>query len=321
MPPLNRLTWTLGRRVERLLVVGSALVALAFVAFYLAYAARHYVENRTSVGMENLALLIEGDDKVLLRFYELEAQRQKLAQKKKDAGSENFYLKALEDKVSRAAALSGADPQALRALLSENRPPADLVKILRERKRDMDERPATVAGVVVPNGALWTRLPAAFVANMLIIALGPLIIFWLGALHATRVRERAASQAGHELYPHALNADRMPLEDVMAGVPSRRWPALASTPVKEGVLAFVRMALLALLVVPMIASYVAAVTTLGPGSEGAWLRALYAIVVTVIMVVQAAALLLAEGPPRAAAEVEDEDEPDAREEPRMTRDD
>lgn len=300
----TRISWPLGRRIERLLLVGIALVALALAAFYLAFAARHYTEDRLSQGMENLALLIEGDDKVLQRFYELEAQRRKLAQqKKKDAPTENFYVKALEDKVARAATLSGVEPGALTALLDPETPPAEIVKALRERKRAMDERPATVAGVVVPSSTLGTRLPAAFVANVFIITLAPLIILWLGALQVTRRQERAALDSAVLLpYPHALNAANLPFEAAL----ERWWPPLAADPLRAALLAFFRMALIAMLVVPMIAAYIATVTTLGMGNEGSWLRSLYAIVVILIMVLQAASLFIGEAPPALSREPEDE---------------
>lgn len=294
------LLWALGRRVERLLIAGAALVALSLLAFYLAFAARHYAEDRMSQGMESLALLIEGDEKVLQRFHELETQRHKLAQKKKEAPAENFYAKALEDKIARASALSGVEADSLRELVSETQAPAELVKGLRERKKALDERPATMAGVVMPSSSLGTRLPAAFLANVLIVTLAPLIILWLTALSSTRALELAARDAETVPYPHALNAADIPFEALLSRHAGGRWDALGSPRLRAGLLAFLRMALLALLVVPMVATYIAAVMTLGMGSEGAWLRALYALVVITIMLLQAAALLLAEAPPAPA---------------------
>jgi hypothetical protein len=319
LEPRTRSLWSIGRRVERLLVAGTVLVALSLLAFYLAFAARHYAEDRISQGMESLALLIEGDDKVLQRFYELESQRQKLASKKKEPVTENFYAKALEDKIARASTLSGADAQSLRGLVSEKQPPAELVKALRERKKELDERPATVAGVIVPSSSLGTRLPAAFVANMFIVTLAPLIILWLAALRITRAREKAAMDGASEPYPHALNAEDLPLEALVVRHAGSRWDALPSAQLKAALLAFLRMAVLALLVVPLIAAYIATVTTLGMGTDGAWLRALYAVVVFAVMLVQAAGLLLAEVP--AAPGKPFEDELETREEPRMTNED
>jgi hypothetical protein len=310
----NGILWSTGRRVERLLLGGAALVALALVAFYLAFAARHYAEDRVSQGMESLALLIEGDDKVLQRFYDLESQRQKLAQKKKEAAGENFYAKALDDKVTRASALSGAEAQSLRALVSETEQPADLVKSLRDRKKTLDERPATVAGVVVPNSSLGTRLPAAFLSNMLLVALAPVIILWLAALRLTRSREQF--EANGERYPHALNVEAVPLHSLMARYAGSRWSVATSAQLHAGLLAFLRMALLALIVVPMIAAYIAAVATLGMGTDGAWLRVIYTIVVVVIMLAQAVDLLAGEAPAPTCQRPEDDYLP--REEPRMS---
>lgn len=323
LQPRLALLWSLGRRVERLLYGGALLVALALVAFYLAFAARHYAEDRASQGLENLALLIEGDDKVLQRFYELETQRQKLAQSEaeraklaaaqrkktaqkskdkeapaesKDVAGENFYAKALEDKIARAASLSGVAADTLRAEVSAARPPAELVAALRERKKTLDAQPATVAGVMVPSSSLATRLPAAFLANLLVITLAPLVILWLAALRVTRSRERRALESATEAYPHALNAAALPLEGLVQRHAGRRWPALGSERLREALLASVRMALLALLAVPMIGAYVATATTLGLGAEDGWLRVLYLAAVIVIMLAQAAALVLGEAP-------------------------
>lgn len=311
--------WLIGRRIERLLMGGAALVVLAFLTFFLASAARHYAEDHVSQGIESLALLIEGDAEVLQRFHELETQRRKLAGKKKDAPAENFYAKALEDKVTRAAALSGVDAGALRGLVSVSQPPAELVRALRERKKSLDERPATVAGVMVPSSSLGTRLPAAFLANALIVALAPLMILWLSALRATRRLEKAAMDGDSVPYPHALNSEDLPLEALVFRHLRGRWTPLASPAPRLALLAFVRMALLALLVVPMIGAYVGAVTTLGLGAEGGWLRALYALVVFAIMAAQAAAVVLEEAPAR--PEAPDAYPLEAREEPHLTEDD
>ena len=315
----------MGRRVERLLLAGIALIALVLFAFYLASAARHYVEDRVSQGVESLALLIEGDDKVLQRFYDLESQRQKLAAKKKQEPAENFYAKALEDKVARASMLSGTDAESLRAFVSDARPPAELVKSLRERKKALDDRPTTVAGVVMPSSTLGTRLPAAFVANTLIVLLAPLIMLWLAALRASRTRELAAATQSGDAYPHALNADELPFEGLLDRYARQRWSYVGSFRTRATLRAFFRMALLALLVVPVIAGYIGAVTTLGMGKDASWLRALFAVVVIGIMIVQAAAVLLNEAPaPDVASDASIsgdgplDDEPQRREEPRMT---
>jgi len=282
----------LGRRVERLLAGGVLLIFLCLAAFYLSFAARHYTEDRVSQGIGSLALLIDGDEKVLQRFYELESQRQKLA-KKKEAAGENFYRKALEDKVARAAELSGADAAKLRELVNEAQPPGEIASVLRERKKQLDAQPATVAGVRVPSGSLGFRIPAAFISNAMIIALAPLIIAWLGALYATRRRELIAAYAGYGLFPHVLNTDHLPLEALVRRY-ATRWDEPQLYDVRHAVLKFVRMAVLAMLVVPMMGTYAATIVNLGAATEGSWLRYVYAAVVLVIMLAQALALLVGE---------------------------
>jgi hypothetical protein len=215
--------------------------------------------------------------------------------------------------VTRASALSGAEAQSLRALVSETEQPADLVKSLRDRKKTLDERPATVAGVVVPNSSLGTRLPAAFLSNVLLIALAPVIILWLAALRLTRSREQL--EANGERYPHALNVEVIPLHPLMARYAGSRWSVATSAQLHAGLLAFLRMALLALIVVPMIAAYIAAVATLGMGTDGAWLRVVYTIVVIAIMLAQAIDLLAGEAPAPPQRQPDYDDLP--REEPRM----
>lgn len=282
----------LGRRVERLLIGGVLLIFLCLAAFYLSFAARHYTEDRVSQGMQSLALLIEGDNKVLQRFYELESQRQKLAKKKESAG-ENFYRKALEDKVAQAAALSGADAEKLRELVDEAQPPDDISSVLREKKKQRDAQPTTVAGVSVPSGSLGFRMPAAYLANAMIIALAPLIIAWLGALYATRRRELIAAYDGYGLFPHVLNTDHLPLEALLRRY-TVRWGEERMYDARHAILKFVRMAVLAMLVVPIMGTYAATIVNLGAATEGSWLRYVYATVVLLVMAAQALALLVGE---------------------------
>jgi hypothetical protein len=73
--------------------------------------------------------------------------------------------------------------------------------------------------------------------------------------------------------------------------------------------------LLALIVVPMIAAYIAAVATLGMGTDGAWLRLVYTIVVIAIMLAQAIDLLAGEAPAPTHRQPDYDDL--LREEPRM----
>ena len=296
------MVWVLGRRMERLLLGGLVIVALVLTAWYLAFAARHYAENRASTGMESLALLIEGDEQVLQRFHDLETQRRKLLaqqQKKKDKAAdvpagENFYAKALEDKVARAAALSGSDPASLRPLVSSDAAPRDLVKSLREHRKALEDQPAAVAGMVVPNSSLATRLPAAFVANAFVIGLAPLVMLWLGALWTTRRREKQVADSEGDAYPHALNMSEVPFAELAYRLAGHRFSTASWRRGHAVALAFQRMALVALLVVPVVAGYIGAVTTLGTGADGSWLRTAYLAIVVLIMLFEGAAVVLGE---------------------------
>jgi hypothetical protein len=283
----------LGRRVERLLIAGTALIAAAFAAFYLSFSALHYTEVRLAQGLDNLAELIEGDAAVLQRFYDLEHERSRLAKKKEPAAAESFYDKALRDKVARAAALSGAEAGTLQRHIDAARPPAELVRILRDEKNRLAGRPAKVAGLTVPAASLEAKLPAAFVANLLVVALAPLVIAWLGALCATRRRELALARTGDELHPHVLNGGVLPLGFLLERlrVP---WNEERMHDASRALTAFLRMAVLAMLFVPVIGAYVATIANLAAASEGSFLRYVYAAVVVVIMIVQAIVLLIGE---------------------------
>jgi hypothetical protein len=283
----------LGRRVERLLIAGIVLIGAAFGAFYLSFSALHYAEAGLAQGLGTLAELIEGDQAVLQRFYDLEHERSKLAKKKEPAPRESFYDKALQDKVARAAELSGAEAGALRRHIDAGRPPADLVAALRAEKNRLGARPAKVAGMMVPSASLEGALPAAFVANLLVIALAPLVIAWLGALYVTRRMELALAQEGGELHPHVLNGDFLPLAPLLERL-HVTWNAQRIYEVRRTLTLFLRMAVLAMLFVPVIGAYVATIADLAAASEGSFLRYLYTAVVVVIMLVQAIVLLMGE---------------------------
>jgi hypothetical protein len=291
----------LGRRAERLLLAGAVLTALGLAAFYLSAASMHFSQDSLSRGLEDLALLIEGDAKALHTFFDLEKQRQKLLAKKKDPGPiESHYRKAIEEKTAKAAATAGVEAQRLEPYVEASLAPDELVKRLRDQRGELANRAAAIGTVRLPAlfsmqaGGVNYRIPSSFIAGLLAVVLAPLIIGWLGALHLTRQRERALiarREHHHHGFPYLLNLNR--LWPGAWRVAHWEWMTPERARAAHRILVRVtRITLLALAVAPVIGSFVATLLNLGFG--GNWLLALAAIAVVAVMIAQAVALLMAE---------------------------
>ncbi|HSQ02823.1 MAG TPA: hypothetical protein VLN59_02235 [Burkholderiales bacterium] len=302
MEAFNDYQFFLGRRVERLLIAGALLIGLALVAFYLSAASLHFSQDSLTRGLEDLALLIEGDAKPLHTFFDLERQRQKLTVKKKDAlpVTESYYRKALEEKIAKASAGAGLKAQQLEPYVDASLAPADIVRVLRDKKTELTDRQGAIGSARLPAlfslqaGGVTYRIPSSFIATLLAVVLAPLIVGWMGALHLTRQRERALMARReylHHGFPHLLNLSRLRLETWR--ITRFEWMTPERLRLADRVLvAATRTTLIALLVTPAIGTYAATLLNLGLGSN--WLLAALALIVIAVMIAQAVALLMAE---------------------------
>ena len=143
----------------------------------------------------------------------------------------------------------------------EHRPPAEIVKYLKDRTQKLLETPLNAYGISLPKEAtidiLVTKINMDFLtlSRILQIVLLPAILLWLGSLYGTRYREALtiarASQLS-EVFPHIIN--QYPAFDL----PSlRKRDPLA--PYYKSIAkiwyGFTRLTLLAIFVLPPVAFY------------------------------------------------------------------
>ncbi len=292
----------LGRRTERLLLLGAVLVGLALVAFYFSAAAAHFSEDSLGRGLEDLALLVEGDQKPLQTFFDLERQREKLAAKKKDGhpAPESFSRKALAEKIVKASVTAGVEAERLEPYIDVSAAPVDIVRVLRERKSELLDHRASSGAMHLPSlfsvqaGGAAYRIPSSFIAGWLAIVLGPLIIGWLGALQITRQRERmliARRDPAQHAFPHLLNMNRLWPGGLRIGSIGRITPEQLRL-ANRAVVLCARTTLVGALVAPLIGAYAATLLNLGAGHS--FLLAVVEILAVAVMIAQATALAMTE---------------------------
>lgn len=256
--PNSNALYVVGRRVERLLFGGIALVAFCFVEAYLATAYSQLVVDRSANVVIALLGRLESEEQQLNVLFQTkeEAQqpratkgiscdkRRQVAETRKQLGlpaavvpPENAQklptytdkLDAISTEISKGSYLSA---QEIRKHLDATKPPGDLIKALRKQKEILDNQPTTVWGIQAPRliqvqyaGADY-KVPYGVLSGTLAVVLSLLAIGWLGALYMTRQRELSmiATIQDYKLaFPHVLNLLPVNFSKIESQInPSRR---------------------------------------------------------------------------------------------------
>lgn len=223
----------LGRRIERLMYFGALLLVACALQVYMV-ATVDYIRTDNPAAFSVLAdQMAESQSRLQDLFAvaaappapkeadvssEIAATRRALGLPPKtqpeEPGHTETYSAALDRLVRDTAAKTGMRPNVLSDVLDSKKPPLELVKKLRERQKELEKRPVVVWGIEAPitlpfqYGAAQYQVPNWVFANLLFVALIPLIIGWLGSVHFTRQRElfiiRGLSDY-KSAFPHVLN--------------------------------------------------------------------------------------------------------------------
>jgi hypothetical protein len=104
--------------------------------------------------------------------------------------------------------------EALSNGISESMSPDQIIAAVQNREKLLRETPITIWGIETPlvvpveYGTARYAIPASVIANSLLIAMAPIIIWWFGSFQLTRQRELfliRESENNKYLYPHILN--------------------------------------------------------------------------------------------------------------------
>lgn len=124
------------------------------------------------------------------------------------------YREALDGIVADLSKGSIVRRSEIEKYIDATQPPQELIKALQREKDLVESKPTSVWGIQTPRllqvqyAGQDFRIPFGFLSAALAIALGPLIIGWLGALYMTRQREliNIAHIEDYKLaFPHLLN--------------------------------------------------------------------------------------------------------------------
>lgn len=223
----------LGRRIERLFYFGAVLVLLCLALVYFV-STTTYMSSRNPNGFAALERNLVGDSESLKNLFnyppaewkrssqnsgrDVQATRAMLGLPLETFSEEptkvETYRGELESILKRSSAESGVSVEALSNGIAESMSPDQIIAAVRSRQKLLSETPAKIWGIETPlivpveYGAARYAIPASVIANSLLIAMAPLIVWWLGSFQLTRQRELTLireSESHRYLYPHILN--------------------------------------------------------------------------------------------------------------------
>jgi hypothetical protein len=232
--------WTIGRRVERLFVLGLVLMALSFFEIYLTTANFLISQDRAFLAVTGLLNGIQENRSQLEMLFNVKpdmaasapteiggraarvaAARKKLGlapAKQKPSGSppkkQPTYGEALGEVLGNVSGETGVSFSDMDQYIDNRLPPSELVKKLTSVKRSIESQPTSVWGIVTPRqmkikyAGIDYQIPYDFLSTMLVAVMAPLIAGWLSLLYMARQREIfeiTKATDFKEVFPHILN--------------------------------------------------------------------------------------------------------------------
>lgn len=223
----------LGRRIERLFYFGAVLVLLCLALVYFVSTAT-YMSSRNPNGFAILERNLVANSESLKGLFDhpVAEWRRSSQDKVRDVQvtraklglppemfAENpakveTYRGELESILKKSSAESGMSVEVLSSGIAESMPPDQIIATVRSKQKLLSETPAKIWGIETPlivpveYGTARYAIPASIIANSLLIAMTPLIIWWLGSFQLTRQRELILireSESHRYLFPHILN--------------------------------------------------------------------------------------------------------------------
>jgi hypothetical protein len=237
----------LGRRVERLIFAGILLIVVCSIDTYLATASRQLAEDSSASALTALLNRLESQRDMLTLLFQAKPEPEPAPQVRQQRSSPErerviaetrqklglppapppappkppkprpkppTYAGSLDTLLEDVVRSTHSTRTDLSKFIDSAKSPDDLIKVLRQQRDILEQRPTNVWGVETPRlfalhyGGLEYKFPSYFISSTLTIALAPLLIGWLGALYATRQRElmMIAHLDDYKLaFPHILN--------------------------------------------------------------------------------------------------------------------
>lgn len=262
----------IGRRFERLLFFAGPLALICLLMLFVAYSSEEQEDRRRAKCLRAVVeVLVEGQDS-------LEAARASSNKLSADRAALDHWL-ALRKVLIPWEVRNAQCVQYLPKLeLGDKIPSAkDLIERLSKEAAALLAKPLSLYGVELPEratiGVFGTpiRMELQTLVRVLQVALGPILVLWLGSLYNTRHREtlfigQLSDVRG--LYPHLINVYPVWLRGTANwnALRKRSWTKYAMYRYGEPALfVLVRVALLSIFVAPPVAFYIGSLFLLGAG--------------------------------------------------------
>jgi hypothetical protein len=223
----NEVLYVLGRRMERLFLLGVVLIVLSFVEVFLTTASKQLSEDRAQAAVVALTDQLASKQESLTALFQLKplptspggrtpgdsAERSaRVAETRRKlglpdppptrptaigpvAGTPKTYAEAINAIIIDIAKTTNSSTQDLAKFNDPSKSPAELLKAVAEQKATNEKTPTAVWGIQTPRlvqvqyAGLDYKVPFGFLSTVFAVALAPLIAGWLSAVYMTRQRE------------------------------------------------------------------------------------------------------------------------------------
>lgn len=222
----------LGKRIERLFYFGAVLVLLCLALVYFSSTTK-YMRSSNPNGFSILEKRLTADLQHLQELYdhpvvasETSPDRMRAIQETRRKlglplevntvthAQTQTYQDELKSVIQISSSESGVSVESLSNGIDATQPPLQIIGVVQGDLKKISETPAEIWGIQTPlvvpveYGEARYGVPASVVAYSLLIAVAPLIIWWLGSFQLTRQRELIAIRDCDDykvIFPHILN--------------------------------------------------------------------------------------------------------------------
>ena len=245
--------YTLGRRVERLFLLGIVLIVLSFAETYLITANSQLSRDQSAAAIIALQEKLTTEEQHLTTLFQskltppkqeepaVESSQSKerarlVARTRQQLGLPEppppkpreppirpqkvpTYGETLDTIISEITQATHSPPEDLAKYRDVSKSPRDLIMALQRQKEIIESKPTAVWGIQTPRlfqlqyAGLDYKIPLGFLSTTLAVALAFLIVGWLGSVYMTRQRELLSISE--------LDDYRLAFPHILNGIPVR----------------------------------------------------------------------------------------------------
>lgn len=263
---------SIGRRYERLLFFAGPIAFACLLVMFVAIASDGHEDHRRARCLLAAADVIDEQQEPLLRSY----WGERISVRGIEAKSYDFALE-LTLIPWRISGRSCNESMVKYNADGRTLAPKPLAKFLRQEAQGLESKPLNIYGVELPEKATLSilgtpiRMELVTMTRALQVALGPVLLLWLGSLYNTRNRESLHIGRMRDLthlYPHLVNVYPMTIQgDPTWSEPKKRsWlKFFFLTYGLPSAYAIARMSLLSAFVMPPVVFYLVSIFLLNSG--------------------------------------------------------